>query len=1032
MNLTEICIRRPILAWMLMAATVIFGAVSATRIGVSQFPDVDHPVISVNLMWEGAAPEAMETGIVEIVEEALSQVQGIHTLSSTARQGAATVTLELDLERDIDAAVQDVQTRISQAQQRLPRDMDAPIVSKSNPDDSPIMWVALSGPFSPQVLADTARYSVKEKLQTISGVGEVMFGGAAERNVRIWIDANKLDSRDLTVSDVIAALQKQHVEIPAGFIEAEGREIGVRVMGEALDLQSLRKLVIREVKGLPVHLEDVALVEDGFEDVRRLSRVNGEPAQGLGIRKQRGSNAVAVARAVRSRVDEIRKSLPEGMEFGINFDSTIYVEESVHELEFELLLAVGLTALVCWLFLGSLSTALNVIMAIPMSLLGTVAVIYFLGFTLNTFTLLALALAVGIVVDDAIMVLENIHRHSDLGKSAFTAAREGTAEIKFAALAATLAVVAIFIPVVFMEGVIGYFFLEFGITFCVAVLLSYIEAITLAPARAAQLLAKLEAKRARSGHAPPDPSAHGTFSVFERLYARMLRTGMARSRMVLVGAVCILLGAWALFRALPSELVPQQDQGRLMLRFQTELGSDLAETDAIIRQAETIINRRPEIARNYTVIGGFNGSQLNGGMMFLTLKPRSERPDAAVITKELRKELAIVPGLRVFVQDQSQRGFSTRRSYPVDLSVRGPNGDELVKLSEKLRDQLTESGAVVDLDTDYKLGMPELQIMPNRSRAGDMGVSIEDVATSINALVGGVRAGKFSTGGRRVDVRVRLLADQRARPEDVGRLRVRHSNGSLIPLSTVITQEERPALQAVTRIDRERAISVFGNVAAGHTQNEVLKIAEKLTVGLPDGYRVVPGGASTLFADSMRSLLFALLLGIIVAYMVLAGQFNSLIHPLTVLTILPLSVAGALLALTVVGSTLNLFSMIGLLLLMGIVKKNSIILVDYANQVRSEAAALGVTMSAREAMQKAGPIRLRPIVMTATATIMAAVPAAFGWGPGAEIRTPMAVAVIGGMLLATGLSLLIVPAFYVTVSRRLKESSISESGSSIS
>ncbi|MDZ4696488.1 MAG: efflux RND transporter permease subunit [Deltaproteobacteria bacterium] len=1031
MSVTEICIRRPILAWMLMAATVIFGAVAATRIGVSQFPDVDHPVISVNLTWEGAAPEAMETGIVEIVEEALSQVQGIHTLASTARQGAATITLELDLKRDIDAAVQDVQTRLSQAQQRLPRDMDAPIVSKSNPDDNPIMWVALSGPFSPQVLADTARYSVKEKLQTISGVGEVMFGGAAERNVRIWIDANKLDSRDLTVSDVIGALQRQHVEIPAGFIEAEGREIGVRVMGEALDLQSLRRLVIREVKGFPVHLDDVALVEDGFEDVRRLSRVNGEPAQGLGIRKQRGSNAVAVARAVRNRVDEIRKNLPEGMEFGINFDSTIYVEESVEELEFELLLAVGLTALVCWLFLGSLSTALNVIMAIPMSLLGTVAVIYFLGFTLNTFTLLALALAVGIVVDDAIMVLENIHRHSDLGKSGFNAAREGTAEIKFAALAATMAVVAIFLPVVFMEGVIGYFFLEFGITFCVAVLLSYIEAITLAPARAAQLLAKLEAKRAHSGHAPPDPSAPSRFSIFERLYARLLRTGMAHSRLVLVGAIFILVGAWALFRALPSELVPQQDQGRLILRFQTELGSDLAETDAIVRQAEAIINKRPEIARNYTVVGGFNGSQLNGGMMFLTLKPRSQRPDAETITKGLRAALAIVPGLRLFVQDQSQRGFSTRRSYPVDLSVRGPNGDELVKLSETLRDRLTESGTVADLDSDYKLGMPEVQILPNRTRAGDMGVSIQDVATSINALVGGVRAGKFSTGGRRVDVRVRLLADQRARPEDVGRLRVRHSNGSLIPLSTVITQEERPALQAVTRIDRERAISVFGNVAAGHTQNEVLKIAQKLTADLPDGYRVVPGGASTLFADSMRSLLFALLLGIIVAYMVLAGQFNSLIHPLTVLTILPLSVAGALLALTLFGSTLNLFSMIGLLLLMGIVKKNSIILVDYANQVRSEAAALGVQMSAREAMQKAGPVRLRPIVMTATATIMAAVPAAFGWGPGAEIRTPMAVAVIGGMLLATGLSLLIVPAFYVTVSRRLKKSSISESDSSI-
>lgn len=1023
MNLTEICIRRPVLAWMLMAATVVFGAVSASRIGISQFPDVDHPVITVALGWEGAAPEAMEADVVEIVEEALSQVEGIRTLSSTSQQGSALVTIELELGRDIDVAMQEVQARLSQVQRRLPRDLDPPVVGKSNPDDNPIMWIGLSGPFSPQVLADTARYAVKEKLQTIPGVGEVIAGGAAERNIRIWVDAAKLDARGLTVGEIIEALRRQHVELPAGIIDAEGREIGVRVLGEALDLAALRQLVVREVRGLPVHLEDVALVEDGLEDIRRISRVNGSPAQGLGIRKQRGANAVAVARAVHERLDQLRKELPEGMQLGINFDSTRFIEESVHELEFELGLSVLLTGLVCWVFLGSLSSAFNVILAIPMSLLGTVAVIFFLGFTLNTFTLLALALAVGIVVDDAIMVLENIHRHHDLGKLAVRAAGEGTGEIKFAALAATLAVVAIFVPVVFMKGVIGRFFLEFGITFCVAVLLSYVEAITLAPARAAQLLARAEQRRGRgvagAGRRGLGQLAERLFLALARGYAAVLRRALRRPAAVLLAAAAVLTGAWFVFRSIPSELVPQQDQGRLILRLQTAVGASLAETDAIVQRAEAAVLARPEVARLYAVVGGFGGrGSINGATLFVTMVPPEQRMSAQAFGALLRQELGRIPGLRVFVQDMSQAGFSSRRGYPVEYSIRGPDWNTLAAAAEALREQLRDSGVVVDVDIDYRIGMPELQIRPDRARAADLGVSIEEVATTINALIGGVRAGKYSASGRRVDVRVRLLAEQRSRPEDVGRLRVRGGSGELLPLSALITQEERPALQAVTRMDRERAISLFANVAPGFTQNQALAKVEELAESLPAGYRAVRSGASSLFEESMRTLVFALVLGIVVAYMILASQFNSLVHPITVLTILPLSVAGALVALVLFGVTINLFSMIGLLLLMGIVKKNSIILVDYANQVRAEAAAAGAPVDAREAMAQAGPVRLRPILMTASATVMAAVPAAFGWGPGAEIRVPMAVAVIGGMLLSTGLSLLVVPAFYVVASGR--------------
>jgi hydrophobe/amphiphile efflux-1 (HAE1) family protein len=1009
MSLTDICIRRPVLAWMIMAATVVFGAVAAARIGISHLPDVDFPNITVQVTWEGAAPESIESDVVEIIEEALAQVEGITAIASTSRQGNAQITIELALERNVDIALADVQTKIAQAVRRLPRDIDPPVVSKTNPEDQPIMWVGLAGPYSPQMLADVSRYRLKEKLQTLAGVGEVSMGGYLERNVRIWADASRMDERGLTVRDLIGALQREHVEVPAGRLDTEGREISVRVLGEALDLATLRKIVVREVAGNPVYLEDVALVEDGFEDERRRSRFQGMPAQGLAIRKQRGANAVAVAHAVKATIAEVQKTLPPGMEVGEMFDTTRFVEESVHEVQFELLLAVALTAIVCWLFLGSLSSTLNVILAIPMSLLGTVAVIYFLGFTLNTFTMLALSLAVGIVVDDAIMVLENIHRHFDKGqgRDRVKAAREGTREITFAALAATLAVVAIFIPVVFMKGVVGKFFLQFGVTLCVAVLLSYLEAITLAPARSAQIL-RPQHQRNIIGRL-----ADRAFDHLARGYAWVLRRGLRWPGTVLALSAALMVGAWFVLRSTPTEFVPHQDQSRINIRLQTAVGSDIEETDRLLKRAESFVMNRPEVLREFLVIGSFMGGSTNGGLMFVTLKPPEQRMSQLAFMGLLRKELNSYPGLRATIQDLSQSGFTANRggAFPVEISVRGSDWDKLVEISQDVREQLARSGTVVDVDSDYQVGMPELRISPDRARAADLGVSVEDISTTLNALVAGLRIGKYTSGARRVDVRLRLLAGQRSRPEDLARLRVRSARNEMIPLSAVTTLEERPALQAVTRRDRERAITIFGNVAPGHTQSEALATANRLATGMPTGYRLVPGGASVTFQESMSSLGFALALGIIVAFMILASQFNSMLHPITILTVLPLSVAGAIVALSLRGITLNIFSMIGLLLLMGIVKKNSIILVDYANQLRAEGA------DAVSAMARAGPVRLRPILMTSIATLMAALPSSLGLGPGSEVRAPMAVAVIGGLVVSTALSLLVVPAFYVVADR---------------
>ncbi|MDQ3283493.1 MAG: efflux RND transporter permease subunit [Acidobacteriota bacterium] len=1009
MKITDVCIKNPVFAWMIMAATVVFGGVAASRIGISQFPDVDFPTINVNVTWEGAAPEVIEHDVVEPIEEAVMQVQGVRNVTSSSRQGSGNITVELDLSRDVDLALQDVQTRVAQAQRLLPRDIEPPVVSKTNPEDQPILWVGLSGPYAPQMLADYARYRVKERLQTVPGVGEIQVG-SVQRNIRVWLDTDKLDERRVTAADVLGAINREHVELPAGRLETAGREVNVRVLGEAFNLDEFRRLVVKESEGSPVYLSDVAIVEDGFEDVRRISRVNGEPAQGMGIRKQRGSNAVAVARGVKAEIAEIQKTLPPGMELGINFDSTQFIEESVHEIEFELLLSVLLTAIICWLFLGSFGATLNVILAIPMSLLGTVACVYFFGFTLNTFTLLGLALAVGIVVDDAIMVLENIFRHGEMGKDRVRAAREGTEEISFAALAATLAVCAIFLPVVFMKGIIGKFFLQFGVTLCVAVLLSYVEAITLAPARSAQMLKAGAERQSRLGH-----WVDVAFEKLSAAYARVLALGLRHPISVLALAVIVFISSIYVFKKLPSEFVPSQDQSRLMIRLQTAVGADLNETDRVFQRAEAYLQKQKEVERVFGSVGGFGGGgggSVNTGILFLTMVPPDKREKSQQdFAQMIRKEFNSYPGVRAVVQDLSQQGFTAQRGFPIEFSVRGSEWDKLTEIATEMRDKLSASGFATDVDTDYQVGMPELRIVPNRDRAADLGVSVEELATTINALVGGVRSGKYSTGGRRIDIRTRLLANQRSRPEDLSRLRVRTKTGELVPLSSLVQEEERPALQSVTRRDRERAISIFGNVAPGKSQSDALKYIEKISGELPPGYRAVLGGSSVAFRESMGQLMFALVLGVLVAYMVLASQFNSFLHPVTVLSILPLSIAGAAFALLITGKTLNIFSMIGLLLLLGIAKKNSIILVDYAVQKQREGA------TAHDAMLAAGPVRLRPIMMTSAATLMAAVPPALALGPGAETRGPMAVAIIGGLVISTALSLLVVPAFYVVADR---------------
>ena len=1000
MNLTDVSIKNPVFAWMLMASTILFGLVALTRIGISQYPDVDYPNVSVSVQWPGASPPAVERQIVEPIEQAISQVEGVQSISSQARAGSARITATFDMSRDVDLALQDIQARVAQAQRQLPKDVPAATVSKSNPDDTPILTVGVSGAFSRQMLADVARYQVMERLQTVPGVGQITLSGVVDRNVRIWLDASRLTEKGVVATDVINAIQREHVEVPGGqLLTASGRALDVRLLGEALDLDALRKLVVKRGAAAPIELQDVAIVEDGFADATTVARLDGIPFQALGVLKQRGTNAVAVAIAVRDRLAEIEATLPEGMKLDVLSDSTVFIEESIHEIELELALAVVLTAFVCWLFLGSLSSTLNVVLAIPMSLLGTAAVLYFVGYTLNTFTLLGLSLAVGLVVDDAVMVMENIFRHAEMGKARAVAAADGTKEITVAALAATLAVIAIFLPVVFMKGVIGKFFVQFGVTLSVAVMLSYFEAITLAPARCAQML-----RTSREGRSAIGRAADRAFSALERGYARVVVGALRFPKLVLCAAVLALLASGLLVRLVPTEFVPSQDQSRLMVRVQTEGGPSPEAAAPLLAKVDERLAKFPEIASTMVTLQAANGHYT------LNLVPPEKRwRSAQELMAALRRELSGIPGVRASIQDPSQQSFGAARGSPVSFTVRGADWDQLVASATRLQHDLEASGVAADLSSDYQIGSPELQIIPDRVRATELGISVADLGATVSALIGGNTVGKFTTEGRRIDVRMRLLASQRSRPEDLSRIHLRTAAGQLVPMSMVVTQREQAVLQTISHLDRERAISINGNVGSGHSQAEAMAKVRELAGELPLGVRVVATGQASQLEETTSGLWFALGIGVLVAYMVLASQFNSFLHPVTVLTILPLAVAGAVLGLVVSGKSLNLFSMIGLLLLMGIVKKNAILLVEYANQIREHEPAA----SARVAMERAGPLRLRPILMTTVATMMAAVPPILGLGPGTETRSPMAAAVLGGLVVSTVLSLVVVPAFYV-------------------
>ena len=1011
MTLSDIAIKRPVFAWMLMAALIVFGWISFQRLGVSQMPDVDFPVLTVTAEWEGAAPEIMEAEIADRIEQAVISVQGLTDITSSIRQGRASVTLEFSLDRDVDAALQEVQSAVSKV--RLPRDVDPPTITKTNPDDQPIMYLGISSEREFKDLIKLVELSIRDQFQTIPGVGEIVYSGFADRSLRIWLDNEKLKANELTVLDLVAAIERGHIETAAGVIENDQQELNLRVMGEGISPEQVGEILITQRGGRPIfnstlRIKDVGRVENGLVDIRRLSRVNGVQGVGLGIKKQRGANAVDVAKRVRARLDEVSKTLPKDVSIGVNFDSTVFIEESIRETNFTLVLSAVLTALVCWLFLGSIRPTFNILLSIPTSIIGSFMVIYFMGFTLNFFTILGLALAIGIVVDDAIMVLENIYRHRDMGKDKVAAATDGAREITFAAVAATIAVVAIFLPIAFMKGIIGRFFFQFGITISAAVLLSLLEAVTLTPMRCAEFL---ESGEQRGRYAIWLDSA---FARLAANYRNLLGRALRHRWLVILGSVAIFAASLGLFGLLRKEFIPAQDQSMFMVRFQTPVGSSLAFTNNAIREGEAFLKSRPEVRRYFLAIGGFGGGEVNTGIIFVSMVPRDKREiGQAEFMNQTRDALLKIKDLKVFVQDLSLRGFTAQRGFPVEVNIRGGEWPVLEQKSQEIIKQLEASGLVTDIDTDYRLGQPEVRIWPLREEAAKRGIPIEDLGTLINAAIGGVRQGKYTQDGRRYDVRLRLEAAERLSPEDIFNLQIRNVHGELVPIRDVIKVETVPSLQVITRRNRERSIAIYANVAPGKSQGQALDRAMEIGKQvLPEGYRMFLGGGAQTFIDSFNSLTFVLWLGLAVAYMVLASQFNSFLHPFAVLLSLPFSVTGAFVALYLTGQSINLYSMIGIVLLMGIVKKNAILLVEFANKKRFEE---GLPLD--EAILAAAPVRLRPILMTSLSTMAAAIPPALALGPGAESRIPMAITVLGGTLVSTMFTLFVVPCAYRVMAR---------------
>jgi len=1001
MILSDLSIRRPVLTTVFTVAIVLIGWVGYRALPVRELPDVDYPIVSVRTLLPGASPEVVETEVTEVLEEEINTIEGIKTLTSVSGEQTSIITAEFELNRDIDVALQDVRDKISRVRGELPDDVEEPVVEKLDPEASPIIWLAIRNPSADLIdVNDLADNLIKERIQTLPGVGSVIFGGEKRFAVRVRLDPQRMAGYDLTVAEVSNALARGNVEIPSGRIESESREFTIQTEGELPSPESFNDLIVAWRDGAPIRLGEIGVAEAGVENERSLARFNSEPTVGLGVIKQSDANVVAVAEEVLAEVAKIRQQLPEGYSIDVAVNDSEFVERSVAEVEETLLVAFGLVILVIYFFLRSARATLIPAVAIPVSIVGTFAAMFLLGFSINTLTLLSLVLAIGIVVDDAIVVLENVYRHMEEGDDPVTAARRGTSEIAFAVIAISLTLVIVFLPIAFVTGVVGRLFREFGLSVAVAVTISAFVALTLTPMLCSRFLTVGES------HNRLLVAFEKVVAWLTRTYEGNLRWALRHRWVVVVAALASLLVTGVVVSGMGQEFSPPEDRGSFLAIVNAPEGSTLEYTDAYLRQIEKLIADTEGVDRYFSAIGlGISGpASVAQGIVFTRM---ADERDVTVFQaiSEVRRKVAPLAGVDVFVIAPS--AFSTSGfQKPLQYVIQTTDLDELAEAANAMLARVRQTPGLTGADVDLDLNKPELAVTIDRSRAASLGVSVEEVATALQVFFGGQDVTKYKRGNERYDVIVQLQDLYRNTPAQVSQVYVRGAGGRLVQLSSVVDVAEGVGPSQINHYDRRRSVIVDANldgIPLGEGLNRVRAIAGEV---LPEGFTTAVAGESQDLEESSSSLLFSFVMAVIAIYLVLAGQFESFLHPLTIMLALPLAVFGAVVSLAALGMTLNIYSFIGIIMLMGLVTKNSILLVDYTNTLR------GRGMERLEAVVRASVVRLRPILMTSIAVVFGVLPIALALGAGAESRRPLGVAVVGGMIASTALTLFVVPIFY--------------------
>jgi multidrug efflux pump len=1004
MQLAERFIRRPVLASMVSLGFVLVGAIGYSRLPVREFPDADPPIVSVTVLLPGASPQVMESAVTDVLEEELSSLEGLRTMASASQEQRSTITLEFTLERDIEAAAQDVRDKVSRVRGLLPEDVEEPVIAKQEADAFPIMFLALtSKSYDLMELSDIADRQLKPRLQTIPGVSGAPIYGERRFAMRVWLSPRELAARGLTPQDVETAIRTRSVEIPAGRIESERREFSVRYLGEMRTPSEFNDLTVASRQGELVKLGDVARVEPGPEDERSVTRYSREPAVFVGVVRQSKANVIEVADAVHAALPGIQAVLPKGVELNMAFDGTTFIQRSIKEAQETLLITAGLVILIIFLFLASLRATIIPALAIPVSIIATFAILGALGFTVNTFTLLGLILAIGIVVDDAIIVLENAYRHQEeLKKDPQTAAIDGTHEITTAVIATTIALLAVFSPLLFLTGATGRLFNEFGVAVGGAVLVSGVVALTLTPMLSARIL-RVSARESRFTHA-----VGAVLNGVTTRYERTLKRALARPFLVIGGGVALTASAVFLFTALEREFVPPDDRGFFFTFVIAPEGATVEYTDGYMRQLEAIVHRTKDVRSSFAVVG-FDGPPSSGVIGPILEDADKRKRSAQEIIGEVQPQFFGVPGVFAFaINPPAFGGFAP----PVQFVVQNRDFEALVNGMDALTARARAIPGLLNVDTDLRVTKPELVVSLDRDRAEDLGVPAREIATTLQTLLGGRDVSRFTSENKLYDVILRLDPGDRSTPSDITGLQVRGRNGALVPLDAVTRVEERIGPRQLNHYDRVRSFTLSASMAPGFTLGQALdSLNAAAREVLPAGSTVDLAGESREFRESGGALYFAFALALIFVFMVLAAQFESLVHPFTVLLAVPLAVTGALAALWLTGSTLNVYSQIGMILLIGLVSKNSILLVTYANDLRQRGH------DALSAMREAGRIRLRPILMTSVAAVFGVLPIALGLGAGAGSRRPLGYSIIGGLVVSTLLTLYLVPAVFVVLER---------------